>query len=227
MPILNMIYWATWWGGWWWQPWANTIAYYQFDNNLNDSSGNSHNFSMATWTPTYWTASWGAKYIHFTQWTYTTNITIPYTTSAYTINVRLKYDWTDKCFIDIQPQTNSQWWNRWGYLSSTSLYICSWSGTTVTGLDLTNWINVVAVLNGSTAETYINGVLKNTTSIVQAQTTANYFRLNTVWYGGSTSVYTSNAWNNYMSELILESKSWTAQEISDYYNNTKANYWIS
>lgn len=41
--------------GWWgWQPWANTLAYYQFNDDLTDSSWNWNNFS---WTP-YWYDTW-------------------------------------------------------------------------------------------------------------------------------------------------------------------------
>lgn len=37
MSIINLIYNSpNWWGWWWWQPWANLLAYYPFDNDIND-----------------------------------------------------------------------------------------------------------------------------------------------------------------------------------------------
>jgi hypothetical protein len=48
--------------------------------------------------------------------------------------------------------------------------------------------------------------------------------LNTVWYASSP--LTNFTRQGKMSELILESKDRTAQEISDYYNQTKGNYWL-
>jgi hypothetical protein len=42
----------------------------------------------------------------------------------------------------------------------------------------------------------------------------------TIWQQNNGS--TSYLW--YMSELIVETKWWTPQEVSDYYNSTKSNY---
>lgn len=207
----------------WWQPWANTVAYYKFDWDLNDNSGNSYNLSIANWTPTYWTTTGGAKYIHFPSQSYTNNITIPYSLSAYTINVWLKYDSTNKTIMDFQTRINWWNWNRLQYASSTS--IACW--TTVTNLDLSNWINLVVVNDNYSCTAYVNWVQTTTNSLgTYTDTSAPYFRLNTVGYGGSTSVYTNNAGSNYVSELITEDRVRTAQEIADYYNQTKWSYWL-
>jgi hypothetical protein len=40
-------------------------------------------------------------------------------------------------------------------------------------------------------------------------------------YSGNTEYFDGN-----MSNLIWESATWTAQEISDYFDQTKANYWL-
>ena len=45
--------------------------------------------------------------------------------------------------------------------------------------------------------------------------------------GGSWTSSVDNFFNGYMSDVIIENKVRTAQEISDYYNATKSNYWIS
>jgi len=46
------------------EPWANTVAYYKFDWNLNDSSGNNRNMALSRGSVTYWTI-WNNKYVHF------------------------------------------------------------------------------------------------------------------------------------------------------------------
>ena len=41
-----------------WKPWANTLAYYKFEWNLNDSSGNGRNASILNWSASYQTVGW-------------------------------------------------------------------------------------------------------------------------------------------------------------------------
>ena len=37
-----------------WKPWSNTIAYWEFDWNLNDSSGNWYNLTATSSSYSYW-----------------------------------------------------------------------------------------------------------------------------------------------------------------------------
>lgn len=47
-----------------------------------------------------------------------------------------------------------------------------------------------------------------------------------IWWHTTWGSWTRTFVNWYMSEVIIENKVRTAQEISDYYNQTKSNYWI-
>jgi hypothetical protein len=79
------------------------------------------------------------------------------------------------------------------------------------------------IRNGTTRYVYKNWVLffsQNANSINIIQNSWEVMRIglhsstNTQWY------------QSYMSDFILESKARTAQEISNYYNKTKSNYWL-
>jgi len=141
MPIINMVYKKK--KGW--KPWANTIAYYKFDWNLNDSSGNNHNFSGTNMTVTYWTLSWWAKYIHFPNWAWAnTQSWMPYSTSSYTINFWVKkWDSNDGTFLDFQVWTSGvNYWNRIYWLDTTMGFVISRSAVTVPSLT-SQWRNII------------------------------------------------------------------------------------
>ena len=73
MPIINIVYEEH----KWWKPWANTIAYYKFDWNLNDSSGNNRNLSMYTGSFSYWTLSSWQPYCQLNTSATTNEASIP------------------------------------------------------------------------------------------------------------------------------------------------------
>ncbi len=206
-----------------WAPWKNTVAYYKFDWNLNDSSGNSRNLSVGWGTVSYWTESWGGKYIYFNSWAYTNNISMPYKSDGYTINLWGKYVSWNKYLLDFQPSTSANQWNRFQYLSSTSLYIGRWWGITVPNMSL--WYNMVIINLNNKSNLYMNWEYKWYADLWTRDTTAQYFRLNSVWY--TVSSYSNYAWPNYMSNLIIENTARTPEQVAWYYNQTKSLYWIS
>ena len=218
MPIINLVYEAP----REWKPWSNTLAYYKFDWNLNDSSWNSRNFT-SNWTVSYWTETWWGKYIYFNSWAYTNNLSIPYKSDWYTISLCGKYVSWNKYLLDFQPSTSASQWNRFQYLSSTSLYI-GW-GSWITVPNMSNWYNMVIVNTGNKSKLYMNWEYKWYADLASWDTTSQYFRLNSVWYTNSN--YWNYAWPNYMWRLIVENKWWTEDEIVNDFNNIKSLYWIS
>lgn len=211
-----------------WQPWANTIAYYKFDGNLNDDSWNSHDMSLYTWSVTYWTASWWWKYAHFNQNTWTNYWTYSW----------FNYDWEYTISFRFNPQTifSSGWPHdivelredsTYAYLRIVnSIYINYWlSPDYSTPLSSNTWYNIIYTRNWNSAELFINWVLiiSWTPSFSWRTNQTMRFRVNQVPDTNSSSY--ANNW--YYSEIIWENKARTAQEKLNYYNQTKSLYGIS
>jgi len=206
----------------WWQPWVNTIAYYKFDWNLNDSSGNNRNMSLYGGSVTYWTASWWWKYAHFDSSTWTNQVTIPlpwdftflmwvnpqydYGDTYPRAMVDMQYNWSTGCmrlFGTIHPwdwtyyhiNTNERHLIAYSYINSTSKgkFYCVDKNYSESNISLT----------------HITGDQK--------------LKLNQIWNTNRID-YSNNA---YYSEIIIEDKVWTDQEIADYYDQTKSLYGIA
>lgn len=205
----------------WWQPWPNTVAYYKFEGNLNDSSGNNRNLSGGTFT--YGTLQTGAKYIQTSSGQYTNNYTsMPFNTNSYTINIRACADATTTSWILVDFHTNKSNFPRFA-TASTNKFTFTTNPTNIT-TTINNWHNYVCVCKNGTAYCYIDGVQQTTKGLNSHNANLNYFRLNTVGYAGSP--LTNFTRKGKMSELILESKDRTTDEIIQYYNKTKTKYWI-
>ena len=202
-----------------WKPWANTIAYYKFEWNLNDSSWNGYNWSMRYGSFTYSTLSSWEQYLYSNWANYSNNITIPYNPQSYTINVWCKY-WSSKVFVDFQPYKSASSWPRFQRLANNSLYL---GKTPYISWNFTQWTNVVLVLTSSSSKFYINWQYVNSWGAMQTWYSTTNLSINTAWIADNP---TAQSWTNYMDELIIENKERTAQEISDYYNLTKSNYWL-
>lgn len=213
--------------GWGWQPWADTICYYQFDNNLNDSSWNGRNLSMSTGSFTYWTESGWAKYVYMPIWAWSDywSETINYSNTT----VSFWRKWTSSsptswasAFLDIWASWSGlylrgirnidiSWWN-WGSTYNYSI----WTNRHYYVITHDDQWNIKIYLDGNTTPVHTD-----TTNIV-----GNYnirFRLNQI--GDTSSSQYSN--DGYLSELIWESKIWTADEVAAFFNSTKSLYWIS
>ena len=205
-----------------WQPWENTVAYYKFDWNLNDSSGNNRNLSMATWSFTYWTESWWWKYVLTNKSAYTNLISMP-----------LSASWTVSFFACSPENVTNVYgcdmfdfqWNNGGNIqirvenNNWAIYIGSNMSNTIW-----NWDYYTSTKSSSTTVTvYKNWVYMGTYNTAEVTTNNLMFRLNSV-------VYRDNARYDYHTtiikiwELIIENKARTAEEITNYYNLTKSNY---
>jgi hypothetical protein len=88
-------------------------------------------------------------------------------------------------------------------------------------------MNIVLVLDSTWNKIYKDGVLQ-TLSYVRGNSSSH---LTSSYSFTKILLWRQNSWTNYfqwnLSNCILEDRVWTAEEISDYYNSTKANYWIS
>ena len=204
-----------------WTPWENTIAYYKFNNNLNDSA-NSNNLSLSGWAVSFWTASWWGKYAYFNKSTWTGHRTISPNFNVSTLT----------CMYWRQPKQIFSSWNPlsvWytttangsGIIVGTVRSVDFW-GTSWFSAAVNTWYHLVITCEGWVRKFYVNGAYYAQDSYSLSGTQATKLTINNAWDTSSSSY--SN--NNYISELIIENKARTAQEISNYYNSTKSKYWL-
>lgn len=234
---------------WEWQPWVNTLVYYQFEQNLNDSSGNGYNITTASsysfvevwwqyvvqdgWSinlrlpsspiNTIWTWDFTISF-----WLYPivpTNVSnrepmifafgastypFPWPTiffdyygywDEYVSNPNNKIIWR----LERSPDNGAAWW------------VCS---------NLVNgWHNLVMSRISGVVKCYVDKeqVCQFSSSTNINNTIDGYF----VWAALNWSPqWWGTSWAKWDS-LILENIWWTSQNVSDYFDTTKATYWIS
>ena len=208
-----------------WTPWANTLAYYKFDWNLNDSSWNSRNLSMYTWTFTYWTTSWWAKYIQTSSSNAANNLTLPLNWDSYTVQWYVNF-WEfrqtgSQQAILMDFVWNSWWarfWSWWWWFQP----VCNvWSDVWLSW-SINTWYLFTVVIKNHYIYWYVNWELKRSWAMTQYSWTSWTLVIN--WIADKSSTWYRWAWK--LSELIFESRDWTQSEIQDYYNQTKWNYWL-
>jgi hypothetical protein len=209
-----------------WKPWANTIAYYPLtsETTVNDMSGNNHNLTNS-WASfwTYWNVScvslnWSSNYLLGNIW----DISL----YSHTINiwVYVKWEWMINMYGQWDP--NHKWWAEVIQYHQSKFRYSYWYDD----LDSTNtysingWHNVCAQWDRTSNKQiiYVDWVAQWDRTPTYTHTIWNTQNF-TLW---KNSVYSEAYFNWYISEYIIENKIWTAQEIVNYYNNTKANYWL-
>lgn len=193
----------------WWKPWANTIAYYPFKNDIKDYSGNWHNWYIARWTTTFSdnACQFNTLRCNDTLFSnYSGDITIlAYVLSATsTAGFWFATDWTR---YPIWKFLENNFWIYNGWRE-----VANWQSLTFPNL-------LVAVKLWTSVTLYIWDTVNAT------WTTNKSIPANTNWiciWGYGSNNETMKVWN-----LIVETKARTAQEVLDYYNQTKWDYWIS
>jgi hypothetical protein len=222
MPIINMVYKKK--KGW--KPWANTIAYYKFENNLNDSSGNGRDLSMYTWSFSFSTLSSWQPYCQLNTSAEATFSNMPFSRTAYTISGFCLWDSTDntyqKIILDLISWDNyfPRFYTWWGSNVNKISSVVSFDGYWDTFAANTRF-HLVTVYDNNVVKSYINWILIHSLTYSNASTTWTLY-LN--W----TSNYNANYRTNWkISELILENKARSETEITKYLNSMKDIYWIS
>lgn len=216
-----------------WQPWVNTVAYRPLTSTttVNDQSWNSNTLTnvwvsfityngiscaRVTWniddmhSPVaylYWNISWLPTWASprtYSLWMYQDN-------AASSRDATYIFQWTASTNRMVYV---AQWLDGSGnaFISQYG----SWSSTTPP----TIWQrhNVVVVYDWSKFVYYVNAVEKISWTYT-INTWSNKFSM---WWASE-----NNGWNSFnwaFSNVILEDKARTAQEVADYYNLTKANY---
>ena len=200
----------------WWQPWANTLAYWKFDDNLSDSSGNNNDATYYYWTPiTYSTwLVWDSAVF------WPTILTTPLDTTLFNSEFTVSF-----CVyitaISGDDVIRLRWWQtwntaiqyEWGYSwlqrYDANMGRTGWSWTPT----LNTWHHIVITWDGvNPLVCYING------NVVTADN-YNYSYSNssrTLWLGNNESTNDVNWLQWRFDEFIIEDKARTASDVANY-----------
>lgn len=208
----------------WWKPNANTLAYYKFDWNLNDSSGNGRNL----------TNSWAISYSSSPMSVNLTSSSYLYRNSFDVFN----HDWTLNVWFNLNARNtdSSGIFFTWQWANNKAIILCienTWKpiaafynndyvGSTITQLNQRYNICYVYDYTAKNIKVYINATkdIDWSATYTISDTTAY------IWWLKFLSPQSRTAFQWKLSQYIIENKQRTSQEIQNYYNNTKSNYWL-
>jgi len=204
-----------------WHPSSDTLAYYPFAwdvENKVDSSTATLGSGSSIWSD-YATVNNSIITCPITEtlnWSWT-----PYTFSIWeqvyqrpSYNPRLTYNNAFYIIITSSERKVITDWDADAPSSSTYCWIAA---------GLWTWCHIVLTYDGtsSTSYVYVNGV----------KFTYPHATLTTwTWISTDIQLWLNNSLDGayfYLSKFILEKKQRTDQEVLDYYNQTKSDYWIS
>lgn len=211
-----------------WQPWANTIAYYTYNDQwasgyVKDFSWNNRN--LTNWTqPTYTLVSWtnyAWNYANTTwAWTYVELSWLSTLYSSFSLIVWVKPTATWQQYITqlVNSGRSPQYSLIYGYKSGQIELYCDDARVTIKSwVSLNTWYCIWMTKSWNSFSLYADGQAV-TTSSSSRQITSPYL---VVWWSWVWDRLKGQIW-----ECVIEDKVRTAQEVSDYYNQTKANYWL-
>lgn len=215
----------------WWSPGENTVLYMPFNNDLLDHSNNNIQF-----TNTNTVLENNTAYFNGSANLINSSFTTYLNQAPFTCSVRVK----SKTFNDgwwIVSATKwsystRNWWNIAQIYNNWNKYRAEmtawWSSATrqiFTLMNLNEWDLLTYVKTTTELKFYKNAVLVDS----QSANTGNFQNEFSIWQWRWNTSNTSEwkYFNWWMSELILESKGRTAEEIENYYNQIKSNYGIS
>lgn len=215
-----------------WLPWENTLLYWPLTENANDYSWNSNNGTV------YSSVSFSSNWAYFSWSNYTTNfIEFPssfYPWTSFTVSLRIKR-WENNKEIRIF----SDWWSNyrrvlWALANDWYMNLLFGNGntsqsdwTSIQTYSANTWYNYVLVKNWASATLYRNWELVWTHTF-SYNPNPGWLAVWEYWiWNIRTTSSSSYTWTWYIKDYIIENKLWTAQEVQDYYNNTKSLYWIS
>ena len=229
-------------------PTSNTLFYVTNNWEISDHSQYNHTMNWY-WTGQYTTLSTWQKVAKF-DWSnliHSNSFNEANSYTTFTMHWRVKK--TSTVTSDTSPfwwmwrnqnssSTTDRWWAKWQTepWATTNWYIIYWwwtsdwiKNTSVWFIPSTSSFDLMTVtINWKTISIY-----KNATQVWSWTWSVNILWWSTTWttifaWWAWTYNWTAAAFQPFeMWEFILEKRVWTANEIANYYNNTKSLYWIS
>ena len=206
--------------GWWgWQPWANTLLYVPMKSDLDDHSGN--NVSMTNnWVVIenwFWKFNWTSSYI------YTTN-NFSLASTPFTVSFWMNVNSINTSWLIWHNLYSSgyKWWNMYIVNSKIrSEFTPNWWKIWTNTINVNQWMLVTLTADSSWRTLY-----KDWTQVSTWSSSITFIATSLYMGCGSWTSTPDHFYNGYMSNVIIEDKVRTAQEVADYYNLTKSNYWL-
>lgn len=212
-----------------WLPWEHTIAYYPLNWDINDHSSNGYNLS---WSITYQTVgniqvakfSWSN---YLTAWqqvvTETKTLTISFwielntSSSEQAIVCNAQSPSYKDNWINITKFPNT--YNIWSLYGHNATW---WMEYWPTTLSSWTWVHYVSIFDRT------SGTIKVYKDWTLVGSASAWYDLTYTWV--ALTIGWSATWNRYfdgrLSNVIIENKTWTAEQVAWYYNQTKSNYWL-
>ena len=203
-----------------WQPWANTLFYYPFQEDILDQMGNT---SLSWWTYTkesYWYLCAGSS--ANTRNEISSNLTIKrwVKTMLSWVYVKNKWatswaNWSQVMFI---PNGNTCYayyqYNDWtNYFFTAAVWNIYYRNYVLLPTD--SWHLLAITVSDEWAKWYIDN---------------NEYVLSNAMYWTENNPEPIHLWRSWTqvihSRVIWEDRTWTTQELSNYYNQTKSKYWL-
>ena len=210
-------------------PWSNTYAYYKFEQDANDYSGNGRNataYNITYTTLTSWKKIWvfngSSSYAvcPFYNYTWTTNPT-------FTICVRIRLTAVPGSSA-LRNLINNQTSDYNGYFTDllwAKLRNCfgnSIAEQSYTNMTAWSWYLLCVTVSNWAINRYL---YYNWTLYTWSESWWTYTSVNQYVNIGRRATW-DRYWYGNISELIIENKVRTTQEVAKYYNLTKSNYWL-
>jgi len=204
-----------------WKPSSSTIAYYPLTatDTVNDKSWNWKNLTN-TWVTfgTVWNVSCatfnGSSYLNRSESLFTWS-------STFTVNLWYRRTWTYAAHYNVFAVWTAGWTNSfiiWMTETDWKMMLWWWTNDRNTWYSLTEntWLNIVVTHSWWTVKVYGNG------SLVYTWTVSYSIQSWYTWVGCWTTNNACMIWN--LSNVIIENKVRTAQDVKDYYDGTKSLY---
>lgn len=225
---------------WWWQPWINTVLYMPLDWDVVDYSSYNRSFtvywnSASVWTPVFDTLANWKKVANFiatssnnSNWfAFTDNVTdIP---SSWNMTVSLwmnrSSNWSRYMGIVDYRDNYRYTWMTWIHQNNRFLFHGSSQEISTFIPTVWMWYNMICTVDNGTCYIYKDGVQIYSDSYTYNSPSQKVC----LWcyYSSWATNYRDEAFDWKLWDVIVENKARTAQEIADYYDQTKSLYGIS
>ena len=222
MPIINMVYKKK----KWWKPWANTVAYYPLEWDTLDYSWNNRNWTNSNVTFSNWVAYFNGSNAMVTiahdSWNkIQNNMTICAWFKSEDLNGTVVWK-----FQSNPTSTQNMYYRMWLIDWKAYWWFCNWSDWNIypsygdrVYVNIDEWHLLTLTNNWTTKTLYVD-------KIQAAQSTAGNTATNsniplTIWNMTYYNIQSRFKWN--IKSVILEDKTWSLADISDYYDNNKPN----